>query len=171
VALEEWHRRSYRRVLSKTFSVVGAYGYRPQLASLRDLVFPQERDYGLAIGAESRPNRFAPIVDRQVTLRSGRCCQDIGDGDGAPLLRQMDRRPFSSCAPKLHVHSLDLAARKLFFKVEIKANQAEHNADGLSLVVGGLHGEGVHDVLQDESGAAHRVDIHFVVGGANGVHT
>jgi len=149
---------------------VGAYGYSAQLASLRDLVFPQESDYGLTIGAESRPNRFAPIVDRQVTLRSGRCCQDIGDGDGAPVFGQMDRRPFSFCAAKLHVHFLDLAARKLFFNVEIKANQPEHKADRLALVVVGLHGEGVHDVLQDESRAAHRVDIHFVVGGANGVH-
>jgi hypothetical protein len=144
--------------------------YSAQLASLRDLVFPQERDYGLAIGAEGRPHRAAPIFDRQVTFRSGRCCQHIGDGDGAPILGQMDRGPFSFCAAKLHVHFLDLAARKLFFNVEIKANQAEHNADRLALVVGGLYGEGVDDVLQGESRAAHRVDINFVMRGANRVH-
>ena len=144
--------------------------YRSQLTSLRDSVFPQERDYGLAIGAESSPHGAAPIIDRQVTLRSGRCCQHIGNGDGALVLGQVDRRPFSFCAPKFHVHSLDLAARKLLFNLEIKANQAEHNADRLALVVVGLHGEGVNDVLQDEPRAAHRVDINFVIGGAKGVH-
>ena len=142
---------------------------RSGLGSLRDLVFPQEGDYGLAIGAESSPDGAAPVVDRQVTLGSGRCCQHIGDGDGAPVIGQMDRRPFSFCAPKLHVHALDLAARKLFFNVEIQAKQTEHNADRLALVVESLHGEGVHDVLQDEPRAAYRVDVHFVKGGANGV--
>jgi hypothetical protein len=68
------------------------------------------------------------------------------------------------------VRFLDLAARKLFLNVEIKANQPEHNADGLAFVAGSLDGEGVHCVLQDEARAAHRVNVDFVVGGTNGVH-
>lgn len=142
----------------------------PKAASLRDLVFLQERDYSLPIGAGSSPHGSAPIVDRQVTLSPGRCCQDIGNRDAAAILGHMHTRPFSFSASKFHVYSLDLAARKLFFDVKIKAHQAEHNANRLAVVVGGLHGEGVHHVLQDKSGAAHRVDVDFIESGARGIH-
>jgi len=47
---------------------------------------------------------------------------------------------------------LDLVAGKLLFDVEIKADKTEHNADRLAVVVCGLDGERVDDVLQDKPG-------------------
>jgi len=82
----------------------------------------------------------------------------------------MHMGPLPLSASKLHVYSLDLVARKLFFNVQIKANQSKDNADWPAKVVGGLHGERVHHVLQDKPRAAHRVGVHFVVSGAHGIH-
>ena len=42
--------------------------------------------------------------------------------------------------------------------MEIKTNQTEHNANRPASLVRALHGEGIHNVLQDKSRAAHRVD-------------
>jgi hypothetical protein len=64
------------------------------------------------------------------------------------------------------VNFLDLAALELFFNVKVKANQAEYYGDRFGVGVGGLHGEGVDDVLEDKSGPAHGVDVDFVECGA-----
>jgi hypothetical protein len=61
-------------------------------------------------------------------------------------------------------------ARKLFFNVEIKANETEHNADRPAVIVRGLHGKRIHHVLQDKSWAAHCVGVHLVVCGTHGFH-
>ena len=54
---------------------------------------------------------------------------------------------------RLHVHFLDLTTGKLLFDVEVQANQTKHNAHRLRVEVGGVYGEGVHHVLQDQSTA------------------
>src|SRR5207248_7568909 len=95
------------------------------LRHLSDLIFPQEGDDGLAIGAESSPHGSAPIVDRRVTFRPGRCCEHIGNRHAAAILGHIHARPFSFSASKLHVYSLDLAARKLFLNAEIKTDQTD----------------------------------------------
>lgn len=68
------------------------------------------------------------------------------------------------------MHVLNLTAGELFFEMEIEADEAEDEGDGLGLVRCGLQGEGVCDVLEDETGAAHRVDVDLVVGSAQGIH-
>jgi hypothetical protein len=135
-----------------------------------DLVFPQEADDHLAVGAESGPHGSTPILDRRVAIRTGRRGQYVRNRYAAPILRQRRAWPRSFSTSEYHVCLLDLTARKLLFKVEIKANQTEHDGDWLAAVVRRLHCECVHDVLQDESGAAHRVDIHLIVGGTHRIH-
>jgi hypothetical protein len=82
----------------------------------------------------------------------------------------MDMRPLSFSTPKLHVYFLDLAARKLSFNSEIKANQTEDNADRLAIVARRLHAERIDNVLQDKPGAAHRIDIDLIVRSMRHIH-
>ncbi len=65
---------------------------------------------------------------------------------------------------------LNLPAGIPLLDAEKKANQTEHNADRLAVAIRGLHGERVHHMLQDESGAAHRVHIDLVVRGIHSIH-
>lgn len=68
------------------------------------------------------------------------------------------------------MHFLDLTTRKLFFDVEKKANQTKHNAPRLAVAARGLHDVGVHNVLEDKSGAPHGVDVNLVVRSTHGIH-
>lgn len=61
------------------------------------------------------------------------------------------------------MHFLDLTTRKLFFDVEIQPNQSKHNTDRLAVMVCGLYGERVHNVLKDKSGPTHRVNVNLIV--------
>src|ERR1700735_4293614 len=46
----------------------------------------------------------------------------------------------------------------------------KHNADRLAVLVRGLHGERVHDVLQDKSGTSHCVDVNLIIRSTHGIH-
>src|SRR5258708_2926652 len=64
-----------------------------------------------------------------------------------------------------------LGGPKTVFQHGDKGQPTRNKADRHALVVGGLHGERVHHVLQDKSGPVHRVDVDFVVCGAHGIHS
>ena len=163
-AFARFDQECRRRVAS------GQHVVSTHLGALTDLVLPQEGDDSLSVATESSPYRSTPIVDCQVTFRPRRCRQHIDDRHGAPIHGQIYRRPLSFSTSKLHVCFLDLTARKMLFNAEIKANQTEYNTDRLAGVVRGLNGESIHHVLQDKSGAAHRVGVHLIVCSTLGVH-
>jgi hypothetical protein len=129
-----------------------------------------QSDDRLAIGSECSPHGSPPIIDGSVPLGPGRRRQDIDNTYAAPLLGEVDARPLAPGASELHMRFLDLTARELFFDVEIESNQPEDNRDRLGIFVRGLDGEGIDDVLQDKSGAAHSVNVDLVVRGAQCIH-
>ena len=142
----------------------------PTASGPTDLVFPQEGDDSLAIGAEGGPHGSTPIVDRRVTLRPGRALPAR-----LQLSYYLDPRANTRVATLVfHVRVPCVPSGpdgpKLSFNLEIKANQTEYNTDWLAAGARGLHGECVHCVRQDKSGAAHRMGVHLVVCGTHGIH-
>jgi len=135
-----------------------------------DLIFAQERDDRRTVAGKRGPDGTAPIVDGAIAVGSGRRGEHIENGEAAAILGEMDRRPDAFKARHLHMHFLNLTTGKLFFEMEIEANETKDQSDGLGLVSCGLQGKGVRDVLEDKAGAAHRVDVNLVVGGTERIH-
>ena len=71
-----------------------------------------------------------------------------------------------------HVRELGLAAGELLFQMQVEADEAEGQLDGLGLPIGVLHGEGVDYVLMDERRITmrQRVGAEFVEGVQFGDH-
>ena len=63
-------------------------------------------------------------------------------------------------AGKLHVGELHLSPGEILFQVEIKADQAEHDGDGLAARAGILNRERIHDVRAEKRGAPDTAATH-----------
>jgi len=135
-----------------------------------DPVLAQKGDDGFVIAGESGPDGATPTVDGVVALRPSGRGEYIEDGHATAIVRQIDSGPLAFSASELDVYFLNLTTRKVSFQVEIEAQQAKHEGQGLGVWSCGLYRERVHDVLQDKARAAHGVDVDLVIGGTLGVH-
>lgn len=88
----------------------------------------------------------------------------------ASILRQMHIRPPSFSPPEFHVRFLGLTSRKPLFNLEVKAHQAEQNADRTAVGGCGLHPKRVCHKLQNKSGVAHGVDLHLFIRSTQCIH-
>jgi hypothetical protein len=100
------------------------------------------------------PDGLAPAADHRMARRAGLCDEDVGDVDGRRLLRNRGCDPTLAVLGELHMRPLHLAAGEVLFEVEIQADEAEDNADGLGIGTSLLDRIGVNDVLMDKGRVA-----------------
>jgi hypothetical protein len=111
------------------------------------------------------PDGLAPAADHGMARRAGLCGEDLGDVDGRKLLRDRGCDPTLAVLGELHVRPLHLAAGEVLFEVEIQADEAEDDADGLGIRTSMLDRVGVNDVLMDKGRVAELegVEGQFVI--------
>ena len=111
------------------------------------------------------PDSLAPAEDHGMARRAGLCGDDVGDLDGRKLLRNRGCDPTLAVLGELHMRPLHLAAGEVLFEVEIQADEAEDNADGLAVRTSTLDRVGVNDVLMDKGRVAELegVEGQFVI--------
>jgi hypothetical protein len=122
--------------------------------ALNDLVLTEKTRNDLAIPGVSPPHGDAPALDHFVPFGPGRRCQNVGDGQFAALLRQLENRPGLLRLSKFHVRQLDLPAGKLPLDVQVQANKSKSQPDRFVIFACSLGGERIDNVLMDETGIA-----------------
>ena len=75
--------------------------------------------------AKRVPDRNAPIINGLIALGSGGNGHDIGSSERSSVARERKGRPQSFPPREKLVRALDFSTGKLFFDMQIKANQRE----------------------------------------------
>lgn len=96
------------------------------------------------------PDSLAPAVDHGVALRSRRSGNSVGDANCRKLLRDARRDPLAPVTRQLHMSALYLATREVLLKIEVEANEPEHDGDRFGIGINVLHGVGIDDVLMNK---------------------